>query len=132
MLCAHNMPPSPLFFLFSSPTVTLVPWVATSYQLKTRKMTHAAQSKNHHTLGATHLKCESPSHSVMYNSCVHVYNSSVTCQAPLSIGFLRQEYWSGLPFPSPLTQGSHLGLLHCRQTPYCLSHQGSPSHLDFT
>ena len=24
------------------------------------------------------------------------------------------------------TQGSNLGLLHCRQTPYCLSHQGSP------
>ena len=23
------------------------------------------------------------------------------CQAPLSMGFLRQEYWSGLPFPSP-------------------------------
>ena len=22
-------------------------------------------------------------------------------QAPLSIGFTRQEYWSGLPFPSP-------------------------------
>ena len=26
---------------------------------------------------------------------------SVVCQAPLSIGFSRQEYWSGLPFPSP-------------------------------
>ena len=26
---------------------------------------------------------------------------SVACQAPLSIGFSRQEYWSGLPFPSP-------------------------------
>ena len=25
----------------------------------------------------------------------------VACQAPLSIGFSRQEYWSGLPFPSP-------------------------------
>ena len=25
----------------------------------------------------------------------------VTCQAPLSMGFPRQEYWSGLPFPSP-------------------------------
>ena len=24
------------------------------------------------------------------------------------------------------TQGSNLGLLHCRQTLYCLSHQGSP------
>ena len=23
------------------------------------------------------------------------------CQAPSSIGFSRQEYWSGLPFPSP-------------------------------
>ena len=22
-------------------------------------------------------------------------------QAPLSLGFLRQEYWSGLPCPSP-------------------------------
>ena len=26
---------------------------------------------------------------------------AVACQAPLSMGFLRQEYWSGLPFPSP-------------------------------
>ena len=26
---------------------------------------------------------------------------TVACQAPLSTGFPRQEYWSGLPFPSP-------------------------------
>ena len=26
---------------------------------------------------------------------------TVVCQAPLSMGFPRQEYWSGLPFPSP-------------------------------
>ena len=26
---------------------------------------------------------------------------TVACQAPLSMEFLRQEYWSGLPFPSP-------------------------------
>ena len=26
---------------------------------------------------------------------------TVVCQAPLSMGFSRQEYWSGLPFPSP-------------------------------
>ena len=25
----------------------------------------------------------------------------VACQAPLSMGFPRQEYWSGLPFPPP-------------------------------
>ena len=27
---------------------------------------------------------------------------TVACQASLSMGFSRQEYWSGLPFPSPL------------------------------
>ena len=26
---------------------------------------------------------------------------TVACQAPLSVGFSIQEYWSGLPFPSP-------------------------------
>ena len=26
---------------------------------------------------------------------------TVACQVPLSMGFSRQEYWSGLPFPSP-------------------------------
>ena len=26
---------------------------------------------------------------------------TVACQTPLSMGFSRQEYWSGLPFPSP-------------------------------
>ena len=26
---------------------------------------------------------------------------TVACQAPPSMGFSRQEYWSGLPFPSP-------------------------------
>ena len=26
---------------------------------------------------------------------------TVTCQAPPSVGFSKQEYWSGLPFPAP-------------------------------
>ena len=52
-------------------------------------------------------------------------------QAPLSMEFSRQEYWSGLPCP-PLrgifpTQGLNSGLLHCTQILYHLSHQGSPS-----
>ena len=53
------------------------------------------------------------SHSVVSNSLrPHGH------QAP-SMGFSRQEYWSGLPFPSPgnfPTQGSNPGLPHCRQT----------------
>ena len=38
-------------------------------------------------------------------SCLVLSDSAtpwtVACQAPLSMGFSRQEYWSGLPFPSP-------------------------------
>ena len=46
-------------------------------------------------------------------------------QAPLS-SFSRQDYWSGLPFPSP-GDLPHPGikpcLLHCKQIPHPLSHQ---------
>ena len=38
------------------------------------------------------------SRSVMSNSLRPLVCSP---QAPLSIGFSRQEYWNGLPFPSP-------------------------------
>ena len=36
-------------------------------------------------------------------SCVRLFATpwAVAHQAPLSMGFSRQEYWSGLPFPSP-------------------------------
>ena len=40
---------------------------------------------------------------------------TVTCQAPLSMGFFRQEYWGGLPFPSP------------RHLPDSLIETGSPA-----
>ena len=39
--------------------------------------------------------------SVMFNSFATPW--TVACQAPWSIGFFRQEYWSRLPFPSPIT-----------------------------
>ena len=51
---------------------------------------------------------------------------TVPYQAPPSMGSSRQEYWSGLPFPSQRifpTQGSNPGLPHCKQMLYRLSHQ---------
>ena len=54
---------------------------------------------------------------------------SAAHQTPLSMGFSRQEYWSGSPsllqgiFP---TQGSSPHLLHCRWILYSLNPQGSP------
>ena len=45
------------------------------------------------------------SHFVVVESLSHVQLFSTpwtaACQVPLSVGFPRQEYWSGLPFPSP-------------------------------
>ena len=43
---------------------------------------------------------------------------TVTHQAPPSMGFSRQQYWSGLPFLQGIfqTQGLNPGLPHCRQT----------------
>ena len=52
----------------------------------------------------------------------------VAHQAPLSMGFSRQKYWSGLPFPSPgvfQTQGLNPSLLHCKQILHHLSRIGS-------
>ena len=41
--------------------------------------------------------------SVQLLSCVRLFATpwTVAYQAPPSMGFSRQEYWSGLPFPSP-------------------------------
>ena len=50
-------------------------------------------------------------------------------QPPPSMGFSRQEYWSGLTFPSPGNlpdPGIEQRSPACRQTLYRLSHQGSP------
>ena len=52
--------------------------------------------------------------------------STVAHQAPQSMGFSRQEYWSGLHFLLQgifPTQGSNPGFPHCRQVLYRLSHQ---------
>ena len=54
-------------------------------------------------------------------------------QAPPSLGFSRQEHWSRLPFLLQgifPTQEANLGLLHCRQILYHLSHDESPRILD--
>ena len=63
----------------------------------------------------------------IFKVCVLVVQSCLTlcdlmdyvvCQAPLSMGFSRQEYWSGLPFPSPgdiPDPGIEPRIVHCRQ-----------------
>ena len=38
---------------------------------------------------------------------------TVACQIPLSMGFSRQEYWSGLPFSSPIDHYKKLQIIKC-------------------
>ena len=52
---------------------------------------------------------------------------TVVCQAPLSLGFSRQESGAGCHFLLQgifRTQGLNLGLLHCRQILYQLNYKG--------
>ena len=63
-----------------------------------------------------------------------VTSQTVACQAPLSMGYRGQEYWSGLPFPFP-GDFPDLGLqtwVWCigRQILYHLNQQGSPVNLE--
>ena len=70
-------------------------------------------------------------------SCVGLFATpwAVPCQAPLSMGFSRQEDWSGLPFPPPgdllnpeieLTFTS-LSLLHWQMGSLPLAPPGKPN-----
>ena len=72
-------------------------------------------------------KSESVNRSVMSNSLVTP--CTVACQAFLSMGFPRQEYWSGLPFLSPgdlPDSGLEPGTPALQVDSLPLSHQGSP------
>jgi len=73
----------------------------------------------------------------LYKLCVYVLSRSVMSdslrppwtvahQAPMSMGFSRQEHWSGKPLPSPGEQEKlNPGLLYCRWILYHQSHLGS-------
>ena len=43
--------------------------------------------------------CKCISRSIVFDSATPW---SIACQAPLSMEFSGQEYWSGLPFPTPV------------------------------
>ena len=55
--------------------------------------------RKHEELTLLKLKKAKWSCSVVSNSLATPW--TIAYQAPLSMGFSRQEYWNGLPFPSP-------------------------------
>ena len=59
-------------------------------------------------------------------SCLFATPWTIARQAPLSLGFSKEGYWSGLPFPPPGDLPDAMGLLHCKWILYWLWQQGSP------
>ena len=57
------------------------------------------QSNSQHALRVCLLDCNPQLFAVMSDS--FAAPGTVARQAPLSMGFCKQEYWSGLPFPPP-------------------------------
>ena len=82
---------------------------------KSYNVTKPNQGTNHQPWDLLLFSCQ-----VMSDSFATPW--TIAHQAPLPMGFSRQEYWSGLPFPFPgifLTQG--LNQVSCidRQILYC-------------
>ena len=53
-------------------------------------------------------------------------------EAPLPLGFSRQEHWSGLPFPSPMHESEKvkvksLSCVRLLMTPWTAAYQAPPS-----
>ena len=104
-----------------------VSWVASVYIIAPSAMP-ASDSKYIHTLTWYDLPCFVCTCTYMCMYRVHT-PGTVAHQAPLSMGFSRQEYWSGLLLPTPgdlPDRGSNPGLLQSILCP--LSYQGS-SHI---
>ena len=89
--------------------------------------THPPPTTNSSKLPLTLHACVVLSHSVVSNSFVTPW--TVASQAPLSMGSPRQEYWRGLPFPSPgdpPDPGIEPGSGHGQEGSLSLRQQGSP------
>ena len=99
---------------------------------------------NGHIFLNTHILLSSNSTSVCVCMCVcicvHILSHvwlfvtpwTVACQASLSMGFSRQEYWSGLPFPAAgnlPTQGQNPCFLHWQVNSLPLVPSGTPTSI---
>ena len=59
-------------------------------------------------------------------SCPTLRPQTAAHQTPLSLGFSRQEYWSGVPFPSPM----HAAMMRCfSRVGLCATHELQLSRL---
>ena len=78
-------------------------WVNCSISRQRNIIQHTQKKKNersNHEKPWRKVKCLCCVLSSFSHVWLFVTPWTVVCQVPLSMGFYRQEYWSGLPFPS--------------------------------
>ena len=97
--------------------------------IDTVRRTNRKQSNSVDTISDLHLRS-------VAKSCLPLYHPT-NCSPPGSSvhGIFKQEYWSGLPFPSPGVlppQRSNLPLLNWQADSLPLNHQGSPFTFQFS
>ena len=101
-------PPDFLVCIRPSPRHSSQGWVGLPFFLTAEEMSHEIERILQ--LFTTPMDCSPPGSFVHGISQARILEWvaipfsrrwTVALQAPLSMGFPRQEYWSGLPFPSP-------------------------------
>ena len=71
-----------------------------------------------HCIFVDFCECLFRTHLCKWNACIlsriwlFVTPWTVAHQTPLSMGFSRQDYWSGLPFPSPISGMARSKCMH--------------------
>ena len=103
----------PLLLLLLSHFSSVVSDSVWSHRRQPTRLPHPWDSPGKNTGVGCHflLQCTKvKSESEVAQSCLTISNPwTAAFQAPLSMGFSRQEYWSGVPLPSPShSQGTHV------------------------
>ena len=101
MLCGSGNPsisPKPQRHLCPIPLLLFTQNTSRKKRETGRRLKYLFQRETWHSYTCYFNYCNS--HVINCFSSVHVTLWTVACQAPLSMGFSRQEYWSGLLCPS--------------------------------
>ena len=121
-------------------------WLCATHGLQPTRLLHPWDSPGKNTGVGCHFLLQCMKVKVKVKSLSHVWLVATpwtaTYQAPPSMGFSRQEYWSGLPLPSPKTLATweksydkprqHVKKLRhhfANKGPYCQSYGFSSSHV---
>ena len=109
VFCDYGFTVSALWCPLATPTILLGFLLPRTWAISSRLLQQSAATAPYLGRGASSHGCPSWPWTWSSSSQLFVTPWTVACQTPLSMGFPRQEYWSGLLFLSP-GEFSNLGV----------------------